>query len=503
LLHPFLIAIWFVLTLAAANVSALRGWIDLSWPLGISLGFCSTCWIVAFAVTGQAPKASLISLFWVLAFCLFGYVAEPLHSGGLLARVGGEPILGGLFAVALFGPSLAVSRSTRRLEAVNRYLTLVGVVLVAYTGTRVYWGLKDDPVVVAPPPLPTVSGSRAPAGEFPDIYLIVLDKYTSGEVLADHFGFDDSGFEEFLRSRGFVIPRHARSNYPRTQLALTSMLNLDYIQNIPRKQLLNAPIENNQLAGFLKREGYRFVFFPTAFEFTAKNRHADLQLPPPREVLGEFRAAWERTTLFPEMIRAACALIDCPPARLRATPESAELFDWKFERLAELAGHPRPTFVLAHLVLPHEPFIYKADCTHRDPYWPINTGRIGDEKATRAYLDQISCVNRKMSALVDSILARSSRPSVILLQSDHGHGRIGRIPDLREVDAYRLKERMAAFSAYRLPGLDPSSVGDSITPVNVMRLVLRHYFGADLPPVEDVSYWSSETHPLQFERIVW
>ena len=62
---------------------------------------------------------------------------------------------------------------------------------------------------------------------------------------------------------------------------------------------------------------------------------------------------------------------------------------------------------------------------------------------------------------------------------------------------------MGVFSAYRLPGVDPSSVSDSITPVNVMRLVLRHYFGADLPPVEDISYWSSETHPLQFDRIVW
>jgi hypothetical protein len=434
---------------------------------------------------------------------MFGYVAEPLHSANVLARVGGERILGVLFVLALFGPTLAVSRSSRRLEPVNRYLFFVGVALLGYTTTRVFLGLKDDPVVVTPPSLPPVPDSRASGTELPDIYLIVLDKYTSGEVLAEHFDFDNSGFEELLRSRGFVLPRHARSNYPRTQLALTSMLNLDYIQNLPRQHLLNHPIENNRLAGFLKREGYRFVFFPTAFEFTSKNHHADLQLPPPREVVGEFRAAWERTTLFPELVRIGCAVAGCQPGRFRATPESADLLDWKFEQLAALAGHPRPTFVLAHLVLPHEPFLYLPDCSHRDPYWPINTGRIGDEEATQAYLDQISCVNRKLSALVDSILARSRRPTVILLQSDHGHGRIGRIPTLKEVDGYRLKERMAAFTAYRFPGMDPSSVGDSITPVNAMRLMLRHYFGADLPPVEDVSYWSSETHPLQFDRIVW
>jgi hypothetical protein len=177
--------------------------------------------------------------------------------------------------------------------------------------------------------------------------------------------------------------------------------------------------------------------------------------------------------------------------------------DWKFERMGELAGGQQPTFVLAHLVLPHEPFLYRADCAHREPYWPPNAGMVGDKEATEGYLDQISCTNQKVAALVDSIMARSRRPPVILLQSDHGHGRLGRLPDLRYVDRYRLKERMAAFTAYFLPGLDASSIGDSITPVNTIRLILRHYFGADLPPIEDASYWSSEDRPLEFVRINW
>jgi hypothetical protein len=48
------------------------------------------------------------------------------------------------------------------------------------------------------------------------------------------------------------------------------------------------------------------------------------------------------------------------------------------------------------------------------------------------------------------------------------------------------------FSAYLLPGLSGETITDSVTPVNVTRLLLRHYFGADLPPLEDVSYWAIE-----------
>ena len=62
---------------------------------------------------------------------------------------------------------------------------------------------------------------------------------------------------------------------------------------------------------------------------------------------------------------------------------------------------------------------------------------------------------------------------------------------------------MSVFAAYRLPGIPDSMIGDSITPVNALRTVLRHYFGADLPPVEDASYWGLESNPLDLVRIRW
>jgi hypothetical protein len=42
-----------------------------------------------------------------------------------------------------------------------------------------------------------------------------------------------------------------------------------------------------------------------------------------------------------------------------------------------------------------------------------------------------------------------------------------------------------------------------VTPVNVVRLVLREYLGADLPPLEDASYWGLEERPFDAVRIKW
>ena len=58
------------------------------------------------------------------------------------------------------------------------------------------------------------------------------------------------------------------------------MLNLDYLQNLPRDVPLYDLIENNRLAAFLRQQGYRFAFFLIGFRVTFQNRNADLQLPP-------------------------------------------------------------------------------------------------------------------------------------------------------------------------------------------------------------------------------
>jgi hypothetical protein len=209
--------------------------------------------------------------------------------------------------------------------------------------------------------------------------------------------------------------------------------------------------------------------------------------------------------MLPEMLQVACALLGCHAGRLGYVAEGPDLMNWKFRQLQSLAGGPSPTFVFAHLALPHEPYIYHADCSPRAPYWPRGTTVPGNKEADQAYLDQLTCVNRKVGQLVDSILAHSRRPPIIILQADHGHGHLGRnLPNFNELDTFRLRERMSVFAAYRIPGLSADSVSDTITPINALRLVLRSYYGADLPTVEDASYWATQEEPYAFTKVsVW
>ncbi len=164
-LHPFLFGLYFVLTLAAANTAELKGWPDLVRPILISLAVCGVCWAAGYALTRDSQKAATLSLLWFLAFSLYGYVAETLRVPGVLRLIGEERGLGVLFALMLIGPSLAVHRTARRLGPINRYLSLVGLILLGYTSFQLYRGLRTGQNSQGALTLPMSLADSRPAGD--------------------------------------------------------------------------------------------------------------------------------------------------------------------------------------------------------------------------------------------------------------------------------------------------------------------------------------------------
>jgi hypothetical protein len=510
-LYPLLAAIYLVLGLAAENGSELILLGDIVRPMAGSLAACLVLWVLCAGAVRGISRGAPIALLAVVCFSLFGVLAHVLQRP--LSFLGG-PV--GLLVLLVY--ILSVAALTLRISGwtfpsgTTNYLNAVTGLLALYSAFRVAQdsSLSDGTALT----IPSVQSAAAqPAiktgGRPPDIFLILLDKYTASRLLAQHYSYDNSPFEDSLRARGFQVPSNAKANYVHTSLALAAMLNLDYLDDVPRRfgvennqwELLYPLIEDNKLAAFLRGRGFRYVFFPSAFAPTRKSRIADAQIPSPSHIRPEFETVWLWTTPIPTMHAVVCRIAGCVVNSFSYTPESAELLDWKFARLPELAGHDQPVFVFAHLTLPHEPYIYSRTCRHREPYWPLDDAA-DTLSVKKAYVEQIECLNRKLLVLVDALRERSRIPPVILLQSDHGHGRLGRkAPGLEATTPWQVAERRAIFAAYSLPGLRPGAVSDSISPVNAIRLVLRHYFSADLPPRPEVTYWSGWNRPYRFTRV--
>jgi hypothetical protein len=513
-LYPFLAAMYPVLTLGAANSDAVLRLGVLTRPIGISMLVCVSAWLAFGLLVRNRDRLALATLGAVIIFASYGYFIEALEGVSWAAPFAstGLPLV---FMVVYMGAALwLVFRTGWNLGGLTRYLNIVTVALVLWNTTLLLGHFLSHPAFHVRPRSPAfrANASRSDNGT-PDIYLIVLDKYTGSHSLKLNFGFDNTRFENTLRQMGFVLPRHPHPNYIHTFLSLASLLNYRYLGDVPAKvgprsrdqSYVNELVENNAAVRFLQAHNYRFIFFPTTFAVTQRNRLADIQVPDPSQVPAEFESVWLSTTLAAPILHWACKHDYCGQIAALFTTESPDLIDWKFGQLQKLPSWTRdgrPLFVFAHITIPHEPYIFNADCTRREPLVPPRFAPTDEGPERQAYIAQLTCVNQRVQAVVERILKDSPRPPVVLLQSDHGHGRMfAHIPDLSRVTPNRIAERADIFAAYYLPGVDPSIIYDSITSVNVFRTVFRAYFGAPLDRLPDETYWSPTAHPLQSTRV--
>jgi hypothetical protein len=507
---PVLASLYFPLAVAANVPPELLRLGDLGRPAAWTLAVSATTWLLAYLMSRSFDKAALASLCGVLAYSSLGWVVEMMNPILTMKGLDAAGSVGLLYAIAIGALGVALVATRGAFGRAVQFLTIMAALLVAWNLVAVARVARRPSRQPAPPVEAAITTPTELHKPLPDIYFIVLDKYSSSAVLASRFGLENSAFEAALRARGFVVPPLARANYVHTFLALAAMLNLRYLDELPGRfgasndwELVYPLVENNRLVSFLGAHGYRIVTFPTEFGATRQNRYADVQLPHPRDVRSEVYAAWVHHTAGPVAHALICRVLGCesdPPPYL---PASADLMDWRFRMLAAIppAG-AAPTFVFAHLLVPHEPYIYRRDCQHRPPFWPNADQGSRAARVRQGYVDQIRCVNTKLLQVIDSIQAHARVPPVILLQADHGHGRLGRdLPALDQASPSAIRERMSVFAAYALPGVPAATVPDSISPVNAARLVLRSYFGAELPPLPDQTFWSSTVHPYQFRRI--
>ncbi len=253
--------------------------------------------------------------------------------------------------------------------------------------------------------------------------------------------------------------------------------------------LPNYLLEHNRVAAYLEQRGYRYVFFPSQWwHSTSRSSAADAQY-----------RAYDGF----DFMRATTT------GELRRTVRGASILRY-FDRdhgweagharrtLAAIGRLPRdgrPIFAFAHILKPHDPYVFTRDCE------TLERGRQDDDAA--AYVEQLECVNRMLLATVQRILRSSDIPPVIILQGDYGTKLLGATgyASAEAVPPAAARERVGAFGAYYLPDGGAASFGDTVTVVNVMGNVLRYYFGARLPRAGDEQYLSPADFPYAFRRV--
>ena len=493
--HPFLVAIFPVVSLAADN----------AWnaPLGQAATTAVVCvvaaallWAVLRPLLGSWPKAGVMTSAVLMVFFSYGQLHEWNDR---------FPILRSRFlmpaAVVLLVACFWTLRRGR-VDAVRlgRGIGVVAAFLVAVSVGRLVWQ-RSRAGGYALPPGETFSLTAA-AGARPDVYYVILDGYGSADTLRDLYGYDDRPFLDALRARGFYVADRSRSNYAQTPLSLASSTNMEYIPHALEESgrrtkdivALFRMIEHSRVLRAFRDLGYRTVQFESGWAVTGRNRYAD------RNVncggWGEFNRVLAQTTVLE-------AIDFFQPIE----EQSRERVLCEFDRLAEIPRlEPGPRYVFAHLVFPEPPFLFDRDGRPRPGSVATHPERQGGDRA--GYVDQVIFANRKVLAAIDRILATSETRPIIVIQGDHGpassawrwmYSAAGPPATGREpgIDPF-FRERFGILNAYLVPPVAASRLYPEISPVNSFRVILDACFGGRLPLLPDRSYFSRYAHPYWF-----
>ena len=497
-IHPLLFAAYAVLALLASNVGQVRSSAAIR-SVVISLSVALVLLLLLRLVLADWAKAAAVGTIVLILFFAYGHVYGFLKSVSLAGTVlGRHRYLLPAFLLSSVAALWLIRRSSFWSGAAP-FLNVMGAVSLLIPLARVV-GSEYRAVQEPERALPLEGGSTDSASlELPDIYYIILDAYTRGDILRENFDFSNEPFLNKLEELGFYVAECSQSNYSQTDLSLASSLNIDYLHNLSDeftadnddRSAVFRLIRESMVRRTLEGLGYEIVAFETGFPWTELD-DADHYLAPEHDTsffspsLNSFEVLLLRTTAVSALIDASVAFFSNISAG--ALEQHEARVRYTLTQLSEIPRLPGPKLVFAHVVAPHKPYVF-GSFDEAGPADPDPDPSEDPQAYVSGYRNQVMFVNEHMIELLQDIIEGSEPSPIIVLQGDHG------------ADQAEPTSRVAILNALRLPNVNADRLYPTISPVNTFRLVLAEYFGLDLGLIEDVSRYSDYEVPYDFFQI--
>jgi hypothetical protein len=316
-----------------------------------------------------------------------------------------------------------------------------------------------------------------------DVYHIILDGHPSTAALKQYFNYDNSNFENFLKNKGFFVPKSSIGNYNMTTYAMPSILNMNYIDsNWESEKELNGIVkemmDENSVTKNFERNGYKIISFQNEYWLEPSEDGVVLCDSNVRSV--RLLMFYLDNTPIKIVKKSMFSLLD----NVSNTEQGGDSFQpiienriCAFKELANLGERfSEPMFVHAHLITPHAPIVFDANGNI------INTRNISEKEMPKAYLGQLQYTDTKIQEIIDKLLEKEPKP-IIIIQSDHGFRF-----KINE-GGNTLEHAFLNFEAFYFPNRELDKAEYSfISPVNSFRILFNEYFGTDYEILENKSF---------------
>jgi hypothetical protein len=262
-------------------------------------------------------------------------------------------------------------------------------------------------------------------------------------------------------------------------------------------------IDRPAAASFLRDRGYEYVHIGSWWDPTARSSVADVNLG--LETPSDFATGWLATTMLPAITRRLAkvgihlGVADLEPHELQYRSALAG-----FDALESTLDRPGRTFVFAHFLVPHDPYVFGEDGSFVSEEDAVGRSR------QRQFLDQSRYTMRRVESFVrDALAGPDDADPIIVVTTDEGPNPLAfeRDDDAFDWEAAtddELREKFEIEVGLYLPGVDPAAAGvhDGMSLVNVFRGLFDAYFGTSYGQLPDRSFvYRDKGHPYRITEV--
>jgi hypothetical protein len=483
--YPWLFAAYPVIRLYQENLADVEPG-EVVLPLLAVLAATTVGMAIVARLLRDARRAAIVVAAFVVPLLSFGLLMEVLPASLGSARYG---VLA-MTAVAVAIAVVVARRIRGQLGALTSGLNVLSFVLLIVVSIPAVQGAVDALRIgaspISDPATPIERGSSA--APVRDIYHIILDRYGSERALRTGYGLDNADFVAWLREQGFQVLDDAHANYTWTTVSMAATLGMSLLDGIaaatgPESRNM-APLyrrlAESRAGAFLQDLGYRYIHVGSWFDPTRDSSIADEVVHPTQAVT--FASMLTDLTMLPTLLGSAQA------ARQEDIGRAATAVRFELDELERIRDEPGPKYVLAHLLLPHPPYVFLED------------GSVAPKKAT--FGSQLAFANASLKRFLEPLLAlpEDERP-IIILQADEGPYPRRIVRDVVGFDWSTATDedlitKFGILDAWLMPGPEGEApLPEDMTAVNTYPELFRRYFGARVADAPDRTFLSPKDEP--------
>ena len=336
-----------------------------------------------------------------------------------------------------------------------------------------------------------LAGQTIPDKNRRNVFWIIPDGYPRSDVLKSSYGIDNSAFLREIEAEGFRVLQQATSNYSTTFFSVQGNVHMDYFADESTSwpnafaqgavyEKLFLPSEN-RVYNFFKSNGYSHVHSGQKI-FSCSIVDADACFTYEKSSSELESTLLSRTPLV--VMSSWFEFTGHYLSQSMPYPTLSEVMAF-----IETNSFSKPLFVQAHVLAPHPPFRFRADCTERQPS-EYETS-LTDWSKKDFFIAHLECANTQLVELVQ-LIKRKYPDSLIVIQGDHGSdANVNWSLPIEQWSAAAIQEKFSPLSAFYLPNDCADMLYPTMSNVNTFRVILSCLTGKEVNMLNDKSFFIS------------